>query len=501
MPKAIVIGSGFGGLSTAIRLQAKGFNVTILEKQKKTGGRAYQLKKNGYTFDMGPSLITAPEILSRVFESAGKSMDKYLELIKLEPAYRIYFHDKTYIDYTGDSDKMKEQMRKFNPDDAEKYDAFMEKSGKLYDAVITDGLGSTPFDSLQFMLKLVPRLFKMNAVLPVYSYAKRYFKDPRHRFTFSFHPLFIGGNPFRTPSVYLMIPYLEKKGGVWFTKGGMYSVVQALEKVFKEIGGTVATESEAEEILTENGKAVGVRAGNELYPADIVVSNADLAHTYKDLIDKKDRKKYTDRRLLRMDYSMSAFLLYLGVKKQYPQLLHHTLILSERYRGLVDDIFDNKILPQDQSMYLHVPTRTDPSMAPEKCESMYVLVPVANLEANINWSEKKQDYAKHILNFLEHDFGLEELQENLEIMEIFTPQDFAIYQNAYLGSAWGVEPRLLQSAYFRPHNKSEDVENLYFVGASTHPGAGVPGVLLTAEATEYAIMRDMEKQNSKLKSA
>ncbi len=490
MHKVIVIGSGFGGLATAIRLQAKGYQVILMEKQAKLGGRAYQLQKKGYTFDMGPSLITAPEIIERVFETAGKSMSDYLELTRLEPAYRIYFHDKTFIDYTGDAEQMKSQMQKFNKKDAENYDRFMEQSRLFYEAVITEGLGSEPFDNLNSMIRFLPRALKLKALLPVYSYVKKYFSDFRHRFTFSFHPLFIGGNPFRTPSIYLMIPYLEKEGGVWFTKGGMYSVVQAFEKVFTELGGTIMTSTAADEIITKDGKAIGVRAKNQIFQADLIVSNADLAHTYKDLIKEEARKKYTNRHVKNMDYSMSAFLLYLGVKKQYPELKHHTLILSERYHGLVDDIFDNKVIPDDQSMYLHVPTKTDPGMAPAGKENMYVLVPVANLQAGINWAEKKESYAKHILDFLENQFGLTDLQKNLEVMEIFTPQDFADNQNAYLGSAWGVEPRLLQSAYFRPHNKSEDIDNLYFVGASTHPGAGVPGVLLTAEATEQAILKD-----------
>jgi phytoene desaturase len=396
---------------------------------------------------------------------------------------------------------MKAQMRKFNPKDAENYDKFIEQSRLLYQAVIEEGLGSTPFMDIQSMIKFIPRALKLKALLPAYSFVKKYFEDPRHRFTFSFHPLFIGGNPFRAPSIYLMIPYLEKHGGVWFTNGGMYSVVEAFEKVFKEIGGKVVTNAEVEKIQIENGRAVGVKTKSADYKADLVVSNADLAHTYKDLINQQHRKKYTDRHVKNMKYSMSAFLLYLGVKKQYPQLLHHTLILSERYKGLVNDIFKNKILPEDQSMYLHVPSRSDAGMAPEGSESMYVLIPVTNMDADIDWDAKKESYAKHILNFLEKDFKLDGLQENLEVLEIFTPKDFAVTQNAHLGSAWGVEPTLMQSAYFRPHNRSEDIPNLYFVGASTHPGAGVPGVLLTAEATEQVILSDFGGKKIVKKSA
>jgi len=490
--RAVVIGSGFGGLSSAIRLQAKGFQVTLLEKREKLGGRAYQLKKNGYTFDMGPSLVTAPEIISRVFEAAGRNMHDYLDMVRLEPAYRIYFHDGTHIDYGSDSEEMKSQMAKFNQKDADNYDRFISQSSRFYEAVINEGLGSMPFADMQTMFRFLPKAMKLNALWPAYNYVSRYFDDFRHRFTFSFHPLFIGGNPFRSPSLYLMIPYLEKTGGVWFTTGGMYSVVEAFASVFNEIGGQVVTEAEVTGIDVQNGKAVGVSTADAYYPADIVVSNADFRHTYHDLVDKKDRKKWNDNKLEKLDYSMSAFLLYIGTRRQYPQLLHHTLILSERYKGLVDDIFDNKVLPDDFSMYLHAPTRTDAGMAPEGCESMYVLIPVANMKADIDWDAIKQKYTDKIIDFLEHDFGMEDLRENIDVLEIFTPKDFLTTQNAHLGSAWGVEPKLMQTAYFRPHNRSEDIPNMYLVGASTHPGAGVPGVLLTAEATERAIMEDFK---------
>jgi phytoene desaturase len=489
MKKVTIIGSGFGGLSLAIRLQSKGFDVTVFEKNEKVGGHAYQLKKDGYTFDMGPSLITAPDIIQKVFESAGRRMEDYLDLIYLDPFYRIYFHDKSYIDYNADADFMKKQMAEFNPKDAENFDAFMEYTRKMYDEVITNGLGAKPF-TLRKMIDFMPKALGLSALKSTYSVVSKYFKDPRNRFTFSFHPLFIGGSPFRSPAVYLMIPYLEKHGGVWFSKGGMYSLVEALEKVFLEIGGKIHTNSEVDQIVVKNGNATGVMVNKEYHQSDIVVSNAHFAHTHLDLIDSTQRKKWTDSKLKKTAYSMSSFLMYMGVRKKYPQLKHHTLILSERYKELVKDIFDRKVLADDFSMYLHAPSITDPDMAPKDSESMYVLIPVPNLLGDINWHEKKHVFAKKVLDFLENDFGLEGLQDNLDVLELFTPEDFKTNRNNYLGSAWGVEPKLTQSASFRPANKSEDVENLYMVGASTHPGAGVPGVLLTAEATEYAIIND-----------
>lgn len=488
--KIIIIGSGFGGLAEAIRLQARGFSVTVLEKNAMPGGHASQLKKNGYTFDMGPSLITAPEIIQAVFRAAGKKIEDYLELIKLDPYYRIYFHDHTYLDYSGDTAAMQAQMAAFNPQDAQNYDRFMEACRQIYQAVIVEGLGSTPFNRIQTMLNFIPRALKLKAILPGFNFVQRYFQDPRHQFTFSFHPLFIGGNPFRAPSVYLMIPYLEKTGGVWFTPGGMYSLVQAFARLFAELGGELHTNAEVTEIVVQDRRARGVRANGKFHRADAVISNADWAHTQKNLIPLPHRRKWTNRRIDRLDYSMSAFLLYLGVRKQYPQLQHHTIILSHRYQELIRDIFDRKILAEDFSMYLHAPTKTDPALAPAGCESLYVLVPVPNLAARLDWAKTAKPFADKILQYLEEDFGLHGLRAQLDVCEIFTPADFQTNRRSHLGTPWGVEPKLTQTAYFRPHNRSEDIQNLYFVGAGTHPGAGLPGVLLTAEATEKLVLED-----------
>jgi phytoene desaturase len=485
-------------LALAIRLQARGFAVTLLEKNSKVGGHAYQFKKNGYTFDMGPSLLTAPEIIRSVFLAANRELEDYLELVRLDPYYRLYFHDGTWLDYSGDIEKMKAQMAGFNPHDAQNYDRFMQDCHGIHQAVITEGLGAKPFMDLKTMLTFMPRALRLKALYPAHAFVKKYFKDPRHRFTFSFHPLFIGGNPFRAPSVYLMIPYLEKAGGVWFSLGGMYSLVKAFESMFLEMGGEIRTLCEVTEIAVRNGRAAGVIANEAFLAADAVVSNADWAHTQLHLIKPEHRRKWTDTRVQSKSYSMSAFLLYLGVKRQYPQLLHHTLILSPRYRELVRDIFDRKILADDFSMYLHAPTRTDASMAPAGCESMYVLIPVPNLSAAIDWQTAAEPFAGRILKFLEKEFGLEGLRANLEVLEIFTPADFKRKANSHLGSPWGMEPKLTQTAFFRPHNRSDEIPNLYFVGAGTHPGAGVPGVLLTAEATERVILSDFQAPRPRL---
>jgi phytoene desaturase len=493
--RAVVIGSGFGGLSLAVRLQAAGVQTTLLEKREKVGGRAYQLVDQGYVFDMGTSLVTAPDILDSVFRAGGRRITDYVDLIPLDPYYRIFFHDGTSLDYVGDQERMKEQMRRYDARDADRLDDFMDAVRPIYDAVIEDRLGSEAFDSLKKMIGFVPKMLRMGAHRPVSGFVKRFFRDFRHRFIYSFHPLFVGGNPFSAPSIYLMIPFLEREGGVWFTRGGMYSVVQGMQRLFEELGGSVLTGHEVERIQVrrEGGgkpRAEGVWAGGTFFPADLVASNADIAHTYRDLVEPEHRRHWTDRKIEKQAYTMSCFLLYLGVRRQYPQLAHHTLILTERYEELLKDIFDHKILPDDFSMYLHAPTRTDPDMAPEGCESLYVLVPVANNASGIDWSEVKDEFGRRVLDYLE-EWGMEGLNENLEVLHTFTPDDFESELNAHLGNAFAVEPRFTQTAWFRPHNRSEDVEGLYLVGAGTHPGAGVPGVVLSAEATYGCIADDL----------
>lgn len=493
-----VIGSGFGGLSIALRLQSKGFDVSIFEKNEMVGGHAFQLKEKGYTFDMGPSLVTAPKIIEDLFATVNEKPEDHLDLKYLNPFYRVYFHDKTYVDYSGDEEKMISQIEKFNEDDAKAYPKFMKFSKEIHKAVIEEGLGATPFNKLSVMLSFVPRAIKLSALLPCYTVAKLYFKDFRTRFLFSFHPLFIGGNPFRVPSIYLMISYLEKKQGVWYTTGGMYSLVSAIKNIFEKNGGKIFVNSPVEEILTETNssgekevKGIKVNCKNKNF--DIVISNADFTHTQTSLLKNADISYWNKSKLDKAKYSMSSFVLYLGTKKKYPELKHHTLILSERYKELIDDIFDKQIIPDDFSMYLHVPSSTDQSMAPKGCESMYVLAPVSNLKSGHNWSDYGEVYANKIIDFLEKEFGMKDLRKSIEYMSYLTPQDFKDKRNSHLGSPWGLEPHLLQTAYFRPHNKNPEISGLYYVGAGTHPGAGVPGVMLSAEATEKLVLEDYQK--------
>lgn len=523
-PRAVVIGSGFGGLAAAVRLQASGIDTTLIEQRDQLGGRAGQIRDAGYTFDTGPSLITAPAILDDVFRAAGRRLSDYVSLVPLDPFYRVWFHDGTHLDYTSDLARMQSAMARFDARDAARLPEFFRRLRPIHDAVIHEGLGARPFDSLGKIAAFAPRVARLGAWRPVARFVGRHFRDPRHRFLYSFHPLFLGGSPFRAPSIFLMIPYLEKEGGVWYAKGGMYSLVQGFGALFRDIGGRVLTGTAAERIEVQGGRVRGVRVaartvraagtqeptsdngtapagsrairadymarGASFLPADIVINNADVGHTYGSLLGHVRRRRWSRRRLERIAHSMSCFLLYLGVRRRYPQLSHHTIILGPRYRGLVRDIFDRKVLSDDFSMYLHVPSRTDPSMAPPGCESIYVLVPVPNGASGIEWWRESRPMADRVIAALTA-WGLDGLADAIEVQHAFTPDDFSTEYNATLGNAFGIEPRLTQTAWFRPHNRSEEVRGLYLVGAGTHPGAGVPGVVLSAAATLHAITEDL----------
>lgn len=476
--KIIVIGSGFGGLGAASRLLSDGHDVSILEKRDKLGGRAYVYEKNGFKFDGGPTVITAPFMFDDIFEAAGKKREDYVEFVPCDPFYRIFDAEGKHFDYNNDHEFTLEEIRKRNPDDVEGYEKFIKTTKAIFDKGFVE-LADQPFLKFTDMLKVAPDLIKLQSYKTVYKYVAQFIKDEFLRRCFSFHPLLVGGNPFDTTSIYAMIHYLEREWGVHYAMGGTGAIVDALEKLILEQGGKIQTEAEVDEILVTNGKATGVRLKNgEKFEADEIVSNADVAFTYKNLINPKHRKKYTDRKIERTKYSMSLFVIYFGTKKRYLDsgLAHHNIILGERYKGLLEDIFHKKTLSEDFSLYLHMPTITDPSMAPDGCEGFYVLSPVPHLGSGTDWNEMAPKYRNAIMNFLEENY-LPDLQENIIAEHYIDPLHFQNVLNSYKGSAFSVEPILTQSAWFRPHNKSEDVDNLYFVGAGTHPGAGLPGVL------------------------
>jgi phytoene desaturase len=484
-PPAIVIGSGFGGLAAAIRLQVRGYDTTLLEMRDKPGGRAYVFEDKGFIYDAGPTIITAPFLIDELFALAGKRTADYVRIVPVTPFYRIVFCDGRHFDYSGVESEIIEQIRKFNPADVDGYLEFAAKSRAIFERAFID-LADQPFSSITDMVRVAPDLIRLRSHESVFALVSRYVKDPCLQQVFSFHPLLVGGNPFQSSSIYAMIHYLERKWGVHFAMGGTGALVQGLLRLFTELGGKWRLNTKVDQLVVEDGAARGVRlASGEELPASVVVSNADVANFYKKAVPAESRKKWTDRRLDKMRYSMSLFLIYFGTDRTYPDLAHHTIILTERYKELLEDIFQRKILADDFSLYLHAPTRTDPSLAPPGCECFYVLSPVPNLGGKVDWNAVKDLYAEAILVSLEK--LCPDLRKHIVSKMIWTPLDFETQLDAHLGSAFQFEPILTQSAWFRPHNVSEDVKNFFLVGAGTHPGAGVPGVLSSAKLLEKVL--------------
>jgi phytoene desaturase len=476
--KILVIGSGFGGLGAACRLAAKGYDVEIFEKRDRLGGRGYVYEINGFKFDGGPTVITAPFMFDDIFALAGKDRADYVKFVPVNPFYRIFDHTGRCFNYNDDHEFILSQIEKWNPSDKAGYERFIKTTKPIFEKGFVQ-LASQPFLHVSDMLKIAPDLIKLQSQKSVYKYVSQFIKDDFLRQVFSFHPLLVGGNPFDTTSIYAMIHYIEREWGVYFALGGTGAIVNALERLFKELGGKVHTSTEVAEILVEGRKVTGLRlADGSIQRGDAIVSNADVAWTYQNLIPARYRRRNTDRRYKNMRYSMSLFVIYFGTRRRYldTNLAHHNIILGKRYKGLLDDIFGRKTLADDFSLYLHMPTITDPSLAPEGHEAFYVLSPVPHLGSGIDWNVMARPYRDRIMTFLEENY-LPDLRANIVAEHYIDPLHFQGTLNSYMGSAFSVEPILTQSAWFRPHNRSEDFSNLYFVGAGTHPGAGLPGVL------------------------
>ncbi len=489
--KIVVIGSGFGGLSSAIRLAAKGHDVTIIDKRDKPGGRAYQYEINGFKFDGGPTVITAPYIFDEIFEAAGKKREDYFELAPLDPFYRIFDSNGKRFEYMRNEKDVLREIDRWNPADKDGYLKFTKRTVEIFN--LFHPYTDKPFLRFKNMLKIMPGVIRLGAYSGTHSYVKRYIKNEFLRKVFSFHPLLIGGNPFDTPSIYLLIMQFEKEWGVYYAVGGVGSIVKGLADLFGELGGTVKLNSEVDRIMIQGDSATGVRLKDgTVMEADIVVSNADTAFTYRNLIPEKARKKYSNRQIDRKSYSSSLFVVYFGTKKRYldSKLAHHNIIVSKEYRRLMKQIFKGSKLPDELALYLHMPTRSDSSIAPEGSELFYVLALVPNMKADIDWEKIAEDYKNKILDFLEQHY-LPDLRENITAEHYIDPPYFKNTLNSHYGAAFSFTPTLLQSAYFRPHNRSEQFKNLYFVGAGTHPGAGVPAVLssgkIAAELIESSI--------------
>ena len=485
-PHAVVIGSGFGGLAAAVRLGARGYRVTVLEKLDAPGGRAYVHRQDGFTFDAGPTIVTAPFLFEELWQMCGRTLADDVELRALSPFYRIRFHNGDTFDCSGDPEAMRAEIGRLSPGDVDGYERFMKASEATF-KVGFEQLGHVPFDSWMDMARVLPAMVKLQSYRSLYSLVARHVRDPRLRFVLSFHPLFVGGNPFTVTSIYGLIAHLERQWGVHFAMGGTGSLVQGLAGLIAGQGNVIRCNSQVAEITTRDRTATGVRlTSGETIAADVVVSNADSAYTYKNLLPASVRRRWTDKRIDDARYSMSLFVWYFGTKRKYDEVPHHTILLGPRYRELLHDIFERKVLADDFSLYLHRPTATDPSLAPDGCDAFYVLSPVPHLDSGTDWTERAETYRQAIEAHLSETM-LPDLKNQIISSRVTTPIDFRDRLLSPKGAAFGLEPVLTQSAWFRPHNRSEELDRLYLVGAGTHPGAGLPGVLSSARVLDALV--------------
>lgn len=489
--KAAVIGSGFGGLALAIRLQSAGIQTTIFESRDKPGGRAYYWDKDGFIFDGGPTVITDPDCLSQLWELTGHDMSKDIELMPVSPFYRLNWPDGTNFDYVNDPEELYANIAAIEPDDVEGYKRFLEYSGGLYEEGYVK-LGTKAFLDFKSMIKAAPALMKFEAYRSVYAKVSGFVKNEKLREFLSFQSLLVGGNPMKTSAIYGLIHKLERLGGVWFAKGGTNMLIAAMVKHFERIGGTIRLSDPVTSIDTMGDKASGVTCKSGWSGTfDAVASNADVMHSYRDLLSHKHRSDNVTASLNKKKYSPSLFVVHFGLKGTWPGIPHHMILFGPRYKGLLEDIYDNGVLPSDFSLYLHHPTVTDPEMAPEGHSTFYVLAPVPHQgKLPIDWKEMGPIYEKRILDEIGHRL-IPDIHDRIVTSFHYTPQDFGTDLNAHLGSAFSLEPLLTQSAWFRVHNRDDVIKNLYFVGAGTHPGAGIPGVVGSAKATAELMLEDI----------
>lgn len=491
-PHAIVIGAGFGGLAAAIRLGARGYRVTIVDKLDQVGGRARVFRQDGFVFDGGPTIVTAPFVFEELWRICGERMDDHVTLVPLEPYYTIRFEDGREFRCWSDPEKMRQEIAAFEPGDLAGYEAFIIESEKCFRTGFEQMI-DVPFHKVGRMIRQMPGLLARRADRSVHGLVSRYVKNDQIRRSLSFHPLFIGGNPLRTPSLMSLISFLERKFGVHYAMGGTGALATAMAELHQRQGGTIQLNSEVDEIIVENGRAKGVRlADGQEMRATCVVCNAEAGWTYKHLLRNHARKRWTDRKIDRMKYSMSLVVWYFGTNRRFESVGHHTIMMGPRYERLLADIFDHKILAEDFSLYLHRPTATDPSVAPEGCDAFYVLAPVPNLDGDTDWTQMAEPFRARIQAHLE-DTILPGLGDTVVTSRMLTPLYFRDHLRSTKGAAFGMEPTMFQLAWFRPHNISEEVGDLYLVGAGTHPGAGMPGVVSSAAILDKLVPHGRER--------
>jgi len=483
---AIVIGSGFGGIASAIRLKAMNYDVTLIEKNSDLGGRARTFVRNGYTYDAGPTVITAPYLIEELFLLFKKNIKDYVKIIPLKIWYQFIFSDLSKFNYSGDEEDNITEITKINPNDIDGFKKLIKLSEKIFNKGYLE-LSDKPFSKFTFMLKQIPSLILLKSYLSVYTLVSKFLKNEKLRKIFSVHPLLVGGNPFSTTSIYTLILFLEKKWGVHYALGGTGKIISALEKLMNEIGIKIIKNDEVIRIITDKKIVTGVvTKNNKTINSKIVICNADPPFVYKHLLDEKQNNFLFKNKIKRMNYSMGLFVYYFGSKKKYNNVEHHSIYFGDSYKELLNQIFDKKILNDDISFYLHRPTATDPTMAPDNKDCFYVLVPVPNNLSNINWSEEGERFKKIIIKKLSSTL-LPGIEEFIEEDFYITPDYFENELKTLHGSGFSIQPKFSQSAYFRFHNKSEIYNGLYFVGAGTHPGAGIPGVLSSAKILDKII--------------
>jgi phytoene desaturase len=479
-PRAVVIGAGLGGLATALRLQAQGFAVTVLDRCEAPGGRAAQLRDAGFTWDTGPSLITMPWVLEETFAAAGLDLHAEVDLVPLDPFYKIRWAGEDKVMDFGPRERMPDELARFSARDARAFEPFMEALKPIYEQGIL-GAGRRAFQTPGALAAFLPSMLRLGAALPLHRFVARHFEHPRVREAFSFHSLFIGGDPFRVPAIYAALVYLQMLDGVWYARGGVYSVVEAMARGVEDL--RCGPEHRVVRIATSGGRVTGVEtAGGARVPADVVVDNGDALATHELL------GRAAPRRPLRP--SMSCLLLYMGTDRVFEDLRHHTLLVGTEYKRFIADVTRRGRLPASLSAYVHAPARTEPGMAPPGGDSLCVLLPVPNLRGAIDWDRDGDAIRDRLVADLQSTFGLHGLHGATRVEHRMAPPDFARRFGAVAGNAFAMEPTLHQSAYFRPHNRDLQVRGLYRAGAGTHPGAGIPGVLLGAEVTAGLIAAD-----------
>ena len=476
---AIIIGAGFAGIATALRLRAMGYQVTLLERLDSLGGRAQVFERGGYRHDAGPTVITAPFLFDELFELFDEKLQDYLEFVPLDPFYRFHFADGSQFDYRASIEDTLTEIRRFNPADADGYLKLLATSKKVYDVGFKQ-LAHRPFTRVWDMVKQVPALLILKCYKTVSQMVNSHLKHPLIRQAFSIHPLLVGGNPFKTTAIYTLIHYLERRWGVFFCMGGTGKLIEQLGALMARQDIKIQLNADVDEIIIKNKCATGVRlSSGEIQSADLVIFGGDPETCYKHLLPQKK----ISRPSIKKRYSMGLYVLYFGTKKLYPDVAHHSIWMGPRFKELLSEIFDDKQMSDDFSLYVHRPTATDKSFAPEGCESFYVLCPVPNLQGNVNWSTEGEVLRTRIINALEETI-LPDLSAVIEEVFWMTPEDFAKDYRSMHGAGFSIEPRLTQSAWFRFHNRDSAIDNLYFVGAGTHPGAGLPGVVSSAKVVE-----------------